>query len=110
MTCLNKIRDALLTVSTNVGHMRALKKSPPYIVWAEDGQAAASWAGNRMQQQAVTGTVDLFTRVLDEDPLVDGIQSALNGVCSWRLNSVQYEDETGLKHWEWVFEIGNDHV
>lgn len=110
MTCLDKIRDALLTTSSNVGHMRAMKKTAPYIVWAEDGQSGSSSANNRVKHQTITGTVDLFTRVLDEDPLVDKIQTALNGVCVWRLNSVQYEDSTALKHWEWVFEIGNDQI
>ena len=40
MTCLNRIRDALLAVTAEVYHFHAHKPSPPYIVWAEDGAGA----------------------------------------------------------------------
>jgi hypothetical protein len=99
------IKAALLTCSKNVSHVTAVKKTPPYIVYAEDGQAAAKWSDNRMTHQKLMGTVDLYTANLDSEPLVDKIQAALNEVCFWRLNSIQYEDDTKLRHWEWVFEV-----
>ena len=39
--------------------------------------------------------------------MVDTIQDALNGIenCGWRLESVQYEDETNLIHFEWTWRI-----
>lgn len=35
------------------------------------------------------------------------IQAALNGLsgCAWYLNSIQYEEDTRLLHWEWVFTL-----
>ena len=49
MTCLNRIRDALLAVTAEVYHFHAHKPSPPYIVWAEDGAGAVVVANGRMQ-------------------------------------------------------------
>lgn len=107
MSCLDIIKKALLSTSENVGHYEAMKKEPPYIVWAEDGAGDTVFANNRLQNQAISGTVDLFTRNRDGDPLIDAISAALDGVCAWRLNSVQYEDDTGLLHVEWAWEVPN---
>lgn len=107
MRCLDTIKEALLTVSDNVGHYEALKKTPPYIVWAEDGAGDTVFANDRLQNQAITGTVDLFTRDRDGDPLMEAIPQALDGVCAWRLNSIQYEDDTKLLHAEWAWEVPN---
>lgn len=107
MTCLNRVKDALLTVSKNVGHYQALKAAIPYIVWAEDGQSDAVWANDRMLGQTIQGTIDLYTRA-ENDPLFQAVQKALNAAeISFRLNSVQYEDDTGYIHFEWVFEVDN---
>lgn len=41
------------------------------------------------------------------DETADVIQNNMNraqGV-SWRLNSVQYEDDTNMIHYEWEFEV-----
>jgi hypothetical protein len=101
---LDVIESALLTVGVPVSHYLAEKKPDKYIVWAEDGQAGSDYADDEMQEQAIQGTVDYFTRIKN-DPNVKKIQKALNGICSWRLSSVQYEDDTRLYHYEWVFEI-----
>lgn len=108
MCSLDVIKNALLTVSQNVWHFKAFKKAPPYIVWAEDGQADSVWADGAMQEQIITGTIDLYTKTLDNEPLFESIQNALNGTeISWRLNSIQYEDGgAGLLHYEWVWELG----
>lgn len=79
-----------------------------YGAVALDGAGASVWADDRMQEQALEGTVDLFTR--DEGhPQMKAVQAALDrsGV-SWRLNSIQYEENTGLMHYEWVFELEAD--
>lgn len=58
-----------------------------------------------MMEQAITGTTDYFTR--DEfDPAIDRIQDANQSLgIAWRLNSVQYEDDTELIHYEWSWEV-----
>lgn len=73
-----------------------------YIIWAEDQEANSLEADNQKQEQGIHGTIDLFT-VYEFDSLVDSIQESLNALenLSWRLNSVQYEEETGLIHHEW---------
>ena len=100
------LRDALLTVTSKCYHF-----APPqnvtgaYIVWAEDNQADAIWADGQMQEQAIEGTVDYYTKT-DGDTKVDAIQAALGvaGV-AWRLNSIQHERETGYIHHEWTWQL-----
>lgn len=107
MTCLDELRDALLDVTTAVYHFHAHKPPRKYIVWAEDGAGDTVFGNGRMQNQAITGAVDLFTDDPEDTGLFEGVQAALDGVCAWRLNSVQYEDDTGLTHYEWVWEVPN---
>lgn len=103
---LSTIKNALLTVTNNVGHYEALKKTDQYIVWAEDGEADSLWADGRMQEQTITGTVDYFTK-MEYDPNVVKIQAALNDAeISFRLNSIQYEEDTKYLHYEWVWSLG----
>ena len=109
MTCLDRIRDALLAVTTEVYHFHAHKPKTPYIVWAEDGAGDTVFANGRLQNQAVAGTVDLYTDDPEDTTLFEGVQTALDGVCAWRLNSIQYEDDTGLTHYEWVWEVPDGH-
>ena len=101
---LTDVKDALLTIGVPVSRYTAFEQSNKYIVWAEDNQADAIWADGEMQSQAIEGTIDYFTKT-ENDPNVKKIQDALNGVCSWRLNSVQYEDDTRYIHYEWIFEV-----
>lgn len=105
MKCLEKVKRALLTVTDNVGHYEALTKDNRYIVWAEDSGSNILGADNRTECQAIQGTIDLYT-CMESDPYVEAIQSALrkDRIC-YSLNSVQYQDETKLIHYEWVFEV-----
>ena len=58
------------------------------------------------QDRAWEGSVDLYTRG-KEMMIVAAVESALEEVCegSWELNSEQHEQETGLIHREFVFQI-----
>ena len=58
------------------------------------------------QDRAWEGSVDLYTHG-NKWTLVAEVESALETVCgsSWRLNSTQYEHETGMVHREFVFWI-----
>ncbi len=75
-----------------------------YIVWAEDEESSSLNADNLKQKQGIHGTIDYFTKT-EFDTKVDTIQSTLNALenVSWRLNSVQYEEETSFIHHEWEF-------
>ena len=103
---LQAVKDALLTVGVPVSHFYAAKKPDKYIVWSEDGQGNSEWADGKMVNQAIEGTIDYFTKS-ENDPNFAAIQSALNDAgIAFRLGSIQYEDETGFIHYEWIFEVG----
>lgn len=103
---LKKIRDAMNGVSGKVYHYKRPKDvKPAWIVWQEDGTADCLRADDKMHEQQIHGTIDLYT--LEEyDPLIDEIQEALNGVMGgWSLQMVDYEDETNLIHYEWEWTL-----
>lgn len=107
---LMKIADSLTGIEgLKVYHYWRPRLSAPFCIWAEDGEGDSLHANNRKAEQVITGTVDYFTKE-EFDPIVDSIQSALNSieVCGWTLNSVQYEDDTNLIHFEWRFEVSGE--
>lgn len=44
---IDMIRDALLTVSENVWHYKAMEQADKYIVWAEDGEGKSVYSNNQ---------------------------------------------------------------
>lgn len=102
---LQPLQEALAALTDSAYHYTAAPNSkPPYIVWAEDGDNDLM-AGNVHAERCYTGTVDLYTKT-DKDPLFSAIPEALEGIgAAWYLNSVQYEEDTGLIHYEWVWEV-----
>ena len=61
---------------------------------------------DHMQMHAVEGTVDLYCHNAGETQR-KAVQTALNSVdgLSWYFNSTQYEADTRLVHFEWVFQF-----
>lgn len=107
---LKRLRDILNSTSGKgriYHYTRPKDIAKHWVTWQEDGEGESSDADNVKTYQQVHGTIDLFTRT-EYDPLVDEIQEALNAAehVGWVLNSVQYEDETNLIHYEWGFNIG----
>lgn len=102
---LKVIRDALLTVTADTYHYTKAGEADRYIIWAEDGEGNSIHADDHKIEQVITGTVDYYTPD-DFDPAFDRIQQALASYgIPFRFNSSQYEDETGLIHHEWVWEV-----
>lgn len=107
---LRGVLSALLTVSdaegTNIPvyhYRRSEGLTAGYIVWSEDSETDSFDSDNRKAEQQIHGTIDYYTQT-EFDAVVDNVQSALDaGRIGYRLNSVQYEDETALIHWEWEF-------
>ncbi len=96
--------NILSTVVPNTFHYKAFKKSDKYIVWAEDGEAGAGYADNHKTNQVIQGTIDYFTKT-EFDPNFELLQAKLNSIdISWRLNSIQHEEDTGYIHYEWIWE------
>ena len=102
---IRKIQEILKTVSDNVWHYEAMKKDGNYIVWEEDAEGNRISADNKKSESSIQGTIDYFTKE-DMDPMVDRIYNALREAgIAFYLNSVQYEDETGYIHYEYVWEV-----
>lgn len=103
---IRKIGDALGTIENlSVGHYDYFGTEIPYCVWAEDAENSSVEGDDYKLEQAIQGTIDLFTKT-EYDPYADAIQDTLKAQkISFYLNSVQYEDETGFIHYEWVWAI-----
>ena len=103
MTWYEKVIAVHTAVTNQVSHAQRMKSSR-YFVWQEDGTNDFE-AGNIHAEQAVTGTTDLFTKQ-EFDPWKEDFEQSLNqNGLAWYLNSVQYEDDTGFWHYEWVWEV-----
>lgn len=77
----------------------------PYAVWQEDSEGQSFHASNQKAEQVLVITVDYFTQT-EFDTMPDSIQNALNNAqVAWKLNSFQYESETGLMHYEWIIQV-----
>lgn len=103
---LRQIGSGLADVATCYHYWRPVKTTP-CIIWAEDGEDSASYANNAKTEQAISGTAHLFTKT-EYDPLLDDVQDKLGELgLAWALNSVQFEDETNLIHYEWRWRVAN---
>lgn len=104
LSSLETVRDTLAALG-NFGHYEAVDTSQPYGVWAEDSESGKLVADNYKPGQTIQGTIDWFTKD-EDDPMISAIPVALNGArIGWSLNSVQYEEETGYIHYEWLFRV-----
>ena len=104
MNSLDALKSALLSVTDNVGHYKAHKKTDKYIVWAEDS-GGGGYGDNQHTTRTLPGTVDYFTKS-ENDPNAEAIEAALDNVkIAHRLKSIQYEDNTGYIHYEWVWTV-----
>lgn len=104
---LKIVRDTLLTCDAPVYHYTRSTKSrrtSNYIVWQETEESGGMSHDNHKSEQEIRGTVDLFTKV-EFDPVADQIQEKLTAAAriAWRLNSVAYEEDNDLIHYEWEF-------
>ena len=87
-------------------HRPARENLKRYVIWAEDGESDSQMANNHKVQQQLHGTIDLYTTI-EFDTWADRIQEQLDAAAgtTWMLDSVQYEDATGLIHFEWSFTV-----
>lgn len=104
LTSLKKVGDALGELQQQglrVYHYWRFGADAPYCVWTEDSDAGME-ADNHKAEQGISGTVHLFT-LTEYDGNIELIQAKLNSIenMSWSINSVQYEEDTNLIHYEW---------
>ena len=98
-----RIIAAPAAVPASVSHGGRMK-SDRYFVWQEEGSNDLIADGIHAER-AVTGSTDLFSR-REFDPWKEQFERELDKAgIAWSLNSVQYEQETGYWHWEWVWEV-----
>lgn len=80
----------------------------PSVVWQEQGEDNSFHTDNTKAEQAIRGTVDYYTKT-EFDSNADVIQTVLQGLgAAWALESVQYEEDTKLIHFEWSWIIRTD--
>lgn len=104
---LKKIGVALAQITPNCAHYYRTFTEVPYLIWAENGEGESLHAGNHKVEQVITGRVDYFTQT-EYDDNEDAIQDTLDALgVAWALESVQYEEETKLIHYEWRWECGD---
>ena len=103
MSWQERIIAAHLAVTDAVSHGSRMK-SERYFVWQEDGSNDLE-ANDGHAERVVTGTTDLFTRQ-EFDPWADelGESLSIHGI-AWTLSSIQYEEDTGFWHYEWIWEV-----
>lgn len=81
----------------------AKQPEPPWLVVGVDGDGGSLWADSRMTDQVMEGTVDLFCRE-DGPALMRTVQDKLQALgWPWELYLVQYESDTRLIHYQWVW-------
>lgn len=104
---LSPVKNALLSVSKNVGLHEAIDATKTHIVYAPDSEAGGLALDNIKTGQIMQGTIDLYAEVADAW-IFDSIQNALNDAgISFQLNSIQHEDmgKNDMIHYEWIFEV-----
>ena len=102
LTRLKTLHDAM---PVTMHHYGAHEPKAPYGVWAEDADVSPS-ADNVNSTQILSGTTDYFTKT-ENDANVGAIEAVFAGASAWiaaQLSSIQYEDDTGLLHYEWTWE------
>ena len=103
MTWYERIIAAHTAVTDSVSQSARLA-SDRYFVWQEDGSNDLS-GDNGHVETAVTGTTDLYTKQ-EFDPWADALGESLSSYgISWTLDNVQYEEDTGFYHYEWLWEV-----
>lgn len=70
-----------------------------YAVWAEISGTNLA-ADNTATEGAFTIAVDYYTKT-EFDATIDSVTAYLGTFASWRLESVQFEADTGYIHYEW---------
>ncbi len=77
-----------------------------YGVYALDMPGDTLWADGHMAERAMQGSIDFFARRGPGREKAKMIEAELDKLgLSWYLNSVQYESERRITHWEWIFEL-----
>lgn len=98
-----RIISAHLGVTDSVSHNERMK-SDRYFVWQEEGERRLICDGKTCLR-VVCGSTDLFTRQ-EFDPWKAEFEGQMTAAgIAWAFEGVQYEEKTGLYHYEWTWEV-----
>lgn len=100
-----ELKELELPIAENGWDTRPNAES--YGVVALEFEAGALYGDNLKQCTAYEGSVDLFSRDKHGAGWIEEIAEILKKHCEgcWSLNSHQWEPQTGLFHWEYVFQV-----
>lgn len=107
-TIFDGLKTALASTGYKFAHYAWRKGARELLtdhgVWGEDNELSL-YANNVHGEMVMQGTVDYYTRDDSDSPRTT-IEAALTtyGI-PWRLNGIQFENDTGFIHYEWVFEV-----
>lgn len=103
MRWFEKIIAAHTAVTDAVSHFER-PKSERYFVWQADGNKDLT-ADDTHAEKAVTGSTDLFTKI-EFDPWAEAIGESFSSYgIAWTLADVQFEEDTGIIHFTWEWEV-----
>lgn len=72
-----------------------------YGVVTADGQSELKADADPAAEKMLTGYVDVFIKATDSDPTED-VEDAMRAIGVWfRMESIQFEPESGFLHFEW---------
>ena len=104
---MNTLETALASTGFSFAHFGwSHAPAGDYGVWADD-ESNDLEADNVHVEHILEGTIDYFTRDPSLTPKTT-IEAALDGVVAYYLNSIQYEEDTGYIHYEWVYQRDQD--
>ncbi len=103
MTWYETIIAAHTAVTDAVSHAKRLR-SERYFVWTEEGRNDLEGNGRHIEK-AQRGRTSLYSKQ-EFDPWKEAFERSLNASgIAWRLNSTQFEEDTGFWHWEWIWSV-----
>ena len=78
-----------------------------YGIIACEFEAGQLNGDNEKLDAAYEGSMDLYSHKKDGAGWIPLIKNTLKEYCdgAWSLNHHAYERETGLFHWEWIFQV-----
>ena len=80
-----------------------------YGVITLDTQLALDADADPVSEKMLTGFVDVFVRKPKDLSTVSDVESAMKRLGIWfAMNSVQFEDDTGYVHYEWIWRDTNN--
>lgn len=103
---MEELISLLKTLTDKLYHHTAPPNAvPPYIVYGEQGQGEILSADDQQDGYSMTVTVDIFSKK-GKEPLFKQVYDTLNdNYISFYLKSVQYEEDTGLIHYEYETDV-----